>query len=260
MCRRPLHWLMRLVRAAATLGLQNSRRREQHACQLCPPAARTWFSQFLGFFRRDFCGVLLRVSNRRGSPISFLCPLRLRLLFRHNRWPKETGVPLTVRTRSRNTNSTSCARMRQLTGHLQQPLVWLTGLSPARAERRRTRRKRRARPSSVECATIKRLRCTLLAPTHPLRPPVLTVNLRSSRGSRAGATAMMRQAAFGHSGNSLLATLISPAEGRPWPRPHQRHGEASQETRRDHAPATRGRPRKPPATRVSHATCGSPVI
>ena len=193
---------------SATLGLQNSRRREQHACQLCPPAARTWFSQFLGFFRRDFCGVLLRVSNRRGSPISFLCPLRLRLLCRHNRWPKETGGPLTVRTRSRNTNSTSCARMRQLTGHLQQPLVWLTGLSPARAERRRTRRKRRARPSSVECATIKRLRCTLLAPTHPLRPPVLTVNLRSSRGSRAGATAMMRQAAFGHSGNSFWQPLF----------------------------------------------------
>ena len=81
MCRPPLHWLMRLVRAAATLGLQRSRRREQHACQRCPPAAHTLVSQFLGIFRRDFCCVLLRVSNRRASPIPFLCPLRLRLLF-----------------------------------------------------------------------------------------------------------------------------------------------------------------------------------
>ena len=55
---------------------------------------------------------------------------------------------------------------------------------------------------------------------------------------------------FGALRQWLLATFISPAAGRPWPRPQPRDGETGQEARRDHAPATRGRPRQPPATRV----------
>ena len=69
----------------ATLGLRNSRRREQHAWQLQPKAAYTLVSQFLGIFRSNFCCVLLRFSDRGGSSIPFLSELHLCLLFRHTR-------------------------------------------------------------------------------------------------------------------------------------------------------------------------------
>ena len=81
------------LRAAANPDLQNSRRREQRACHLCPKAAHTLLSQFPGIFRRDSCCSLLRVADRRGSPIPLLLQLRLRLVFGHSRKSSKSRSP-----------------------------------------------------------------------------------------------------------------------------------------------------------------------
>ena len=169
----------------ATLGLRNSRRREQHAWQLQPKAAYTLVSQFLGIFRRNFCCVLLRFSDRGGSSIPFLSELHLCLLFRHTRkmlipeslslYAQGAGIRTARRAYEGVSSRDTYIRhwFCSMATHLLLPSAEAPAGKAGAAEFRRVRNDQA--PDDAP---------SWLAPTHPLQPLVLTPTLRSSRRSR----------------------------------------------------------------------------
>ena len=74
-------------------GLHDSEHGDASVGALLANVVFTLLSQFPGVFRREFCLLLLRFSDRRGSPPPFLCELRPCLVFGHSRKSSKPRSP-----------------------------------------------------------------------------------------------------------------------------------------------------------------------
>ena len=79
--------------AVASPGLHDSEHGDASVGALLANVVFTLLSQFPGVFRREFCLLLLRFSDRRGSPPPFLCELRPCLVLGHSRKSSKSRSP-----------------------------------------------------------------------------------------------------------------------------------------------------------------------